>query len=209
MIRVVFLIWATLLFFTSAKSQTYSTTFTIESAIENSFDFASSMDVQGNIIVANSLLRFEDTVNQYYNGQIQIFEFNPESPEIVELKQIIYQQDTTRSRSFVNKLHLQNDFLVAGLETNYVRIYNKDQSGNFSLAQIIPPQDSINYKSNASSIAADDSTLFVSDHNSTFAGENAGSVDVFSLNKSNGKWEFKKRLLPETVSAFDTFGEEI
>lgn len=209
MIRVVFLIWATLLFFTSAKSQTYSTTFTIESAIENSFDFASSMDVQGNIIVANSLLRFEDTVNQYNNGQIQIFEFNPESPEIVELKQIIYQQDTTRSRSFVNKLHLQNDFLVAGLETNYVRIYNKDESGKFSLAQIIPPQDSINYKSNASSIAADDSTLFVSDHNSTFARENAGSVDVFSLNKSNGKWEFKKRLLPETVSAFDTFGEEI
>ncbi len=209
MIRALFLFWASLIFFTSAKSQTYSTSYTIKSAIENTSEFASSIDVKGNIIVANSLLRFDDNINQYYNGQIQIFEYKPESPEVVELKQIIFQEDTTWSRSFVNNLHLQNDFLVAGLESNYIRIYNKNESGEFTLAQILPPQDSTNYKSNASSIAADDSTIFVSDHNSSFAGENAGSVDVYTLNKTTGAWEFQKRLLPETVSAFDTFGEEI
>ncbi|MBO6792259.1 MAG: T9SS type A sorting domain-containing protein [Balneolaceae bacterium] len=209
MIRALFFIWASLFFFTSAKSQTYSTSYTIKSAIENTFEFANSIDVQGNIIVASSLHRYSDAASSYYNGQIQIFEYNPESPEVVNIKQIIYQEDTTRTRSFVKNLHLQNDFLVAGLKTNYVRIYNKNEFGEFTLAQILPPQDSTNYISNASSIAADDSTLFVSDHNSTFAGENAGSVDVYTLNKTIGEWEFKKRLLPETVSAFDTFGEEI
>lgn len=107
MIRAFLLLGLIILSTNNLASQTLSPFYNVYSQQENVYRFGLGYDVHENLVAISTVKRYGD---YFYHGAIELFEYDPNTSEIVRFHQLVHQTDTTRNRSFGTSVVLKDHF---------------------------------------------------------------------------------------------------